>query len=171
MPSSAAAFRLLEAYVQGWTVLEQCRSYCRGKRDSFYWWLNKSIYPQRTQKTLNCCCAKTPKCSLLVGFTVRGAAEWQVSFHMPVGRKRPLTSHSSLLWEVPWGRIVCDIKARLFCTNGFTRQPAGEITPAQWMPIAVVSSREPPYLASFASFADNKSTLATSHAVKAKWSR
>ena len=30
----AAAFRLLGAYVQGWTVLEQCRSNCRGKRDS-----------------------------------------------------------------------------------------------------------------------------------------
>ncbi len=28
MPSSAAAFRFLGAYVQGWTVLEQCRSNC-----------------------------------------------------------------------------------------------------------------------------------------------
>jgi len=33
--------------------------------------------------------------------------------------------------------------------------PVGEITLAQWLQIGVVSSKEPPYLASLASFAEN----------------
>ena len=55
--------------------------------------------------------------------------------------KRPLGAELRVVFPTPVGR-----KRPL--TN------AGEITLAQWLPIGVVSSREPPYLASLASLAE-----------------
>ena len=115
-------------------------------------WLNKSIFPQRTQKTLNFCGASLPNYGrrqplkafvlMMPGyFSAKDAKDAKMFVAGGLNCKRSLAAELRVVFLTPVDRKRPLINAE-------------EITPAQWLHIGVFSSRKPPYLASLASFAE-----------------